>query len=254
MQTLTLQLLRKLFREEEGTALTEFVITLPLFVIIFVFMTALHSYSTTLNRVRYRAATNMWQEAMKVQQDGTSATSPHGLFVTGANAANGIVGGSGSEAGDTQAQVLIGGMAASSGPEMVAGATMAGVGASNPVDETSLTFAESMAEDGLTPVPPANNDPVNVVFAFAIPRSAGITRHAGFIGTRYGMVEGTDSETAQALSWGSFNMRAQYDVLVSPVSYPSDDEGYVVGASRLLADQDPCLETVLEISWTWSDC
>ena len=76
------------------------------------------------------------------------------------------------------------------------------------------------------------------------------------IGTRYGAVEGEASGTVVAGLWGGSEFfSAQYDVLVSPISYPGDpfNEYFVVGTSRLLADQDPCLETVLEIG-SMSDC
>lgn len=247
-------LFRRWDRAEDGTAMTEFVITLPIFVLIFAFMASLHDYQVTLNRVRYRAATNMWEEAMKVQSDGAaSPTSPHGLPPSASGDAVGIIGGSTSFAGDTQQQAVMGAMAGGSGPEMVAGANAIGGGGSDPADETSLTFAESIAEDPAFGLPSPENDAVNV-FMFAVARTAPMTRHAGIIGTRYGMVEGSDSDTADAGNWGTSQMDAAYDVLVSPVSIPSDDEGFVVGASRVLADDDPCLQTVLELSTSMSDC
>jgi hypothetical protein len=231
------------------------VITLPIFVLIFAFMVNLYNYEVTLNRVRYRAATNMWEEAMQVQRDGTSPTSPHGLPPQAASDANSIVSGSSSYAGDAEQTTFIGAMATGrTGDEMVAGAGFMGVGGGDPANVTSLELSEGIAEDGLAdPLPTANNDPVQI-FSWSIPKTVAVTRHAGIIGTRYGMVEGTDTGTADAGNWGTATMDAQYDVLVSPVSIPADDHKFVVGASRLFADQNPCMETVLEISWSLSDC
>lgn len=243
--------------DERGTALTEFVILLPIFILTFVFIMALHKQITELNRVRYRAATAMWGEAMQVQRDGAfPVPTPHGLPIMAAPDALGIVNGSPSFAGDPAQMIVIGGLVTGrTGREMQAGGLVVGSPGSDPATETSLTFAESIAVDGqFASMPFPNNTPV-YVFSFALIRMIPInTRHAGIIGTRYGAVEGQSSGTVSANQWGSYSFAAQYDVLVSPVSIPSGDEMYVVGASRLLADQDPCLETVLELSTSLSDC
>jgi len=250
------QILGRLARDEKGTALTEFVITLPIFVLTFVFIVSFHKHTTELNRIRYRAATNMWGEAMQIQRDGAfPPTSPHGLPIMAAPAALGIIGGSPSFAGDTAQMGIVGGMATGrSGREMQAGSLVTGAMGSDPATQTSLTFAKGIAEDGqFSPLPAASNSPV-AIFNFAIIRTVTNTRHAGIIGTRYGAVEGQSSGLVDANGWGSYTFEAQYDVLVSPVSIPSGDEMWVVGASRLLADDDPCLQTVLELSTSRSDC
>jgi hypothetical protein len=151
--------------------------------------------------------------------------------------------------------MLLGAMGSSeSGRQMETGATMVGGSGSNPVDETSVDYAEDIAKDGLTPLPLAQNGAVHV-FDYAIAFTVGVTRHAGIIGTRYGMVEGTDTATADAGRWGSTVMSAQYDVMVSPVSMPADREPNVGAATRLLADQNECMGSVLSIhGMSLSDC
>ena len=46
-------LIRRLHHGQDGTALTEFVITLPIFVLTFSFMWALYMKTHELNRIRY---------------------------------------------------------------------------------------------------------------------------------------------------------------------------------------------------------
>lgn len=244
-------------RGEDGSAMTEFVITLPVFIMIFSFAFGLYTKTRDLNRVRYIAATEMWENAMQVHRDGTTLNFDHMQPGIAATNAQSIISGSGSYSGDTQQQLIITGLASqNTGREMGAGSGIVGGTTADPNNETSLDFAESIGEDGLIPPMPPNNTAV-FVFVGAIARSIGVTRHAGIIGTRYGAVEGEHTQTVTVASWGpSINFKAQYDVLVSPISYPGGfaDEYFVVGTSRLLADQDPCLETVLEISTSMSDC
>lgn len=249
-------LLRKM-HGESGTALTEFVITLPVFLSIFSFALAFYTKTHELNRIRFRAATQMWENAMQVQRDGTSMNIDFQQPIISANNANQIVTGSPSFAGDMNQQLIILGLATmSSGREMVAGSVQVLGPTTDPNSKTDKKFAETMGEDGLLPPGPPNNNAVYVFFPAAL-RSVGRTRHAGIIGTRYGAVEGREEGTVTVGGWGpSQSFTATYDVLVSPISYPGAtmDEYHVVGTSRLLADQDPCLKTVLEISTSMSDC
>lgn len=250
------RLWRAFDRSEEGTAMTEFVITLPIFVMIFSFMAAMQDYHIQLNRIRMRAATSMWEAAMEVQNDGTgSLFGNHSVPPLAAGDATAIINGTSSYAGDVQQTGIVTGMGSSrTGNEMRAGAGMVGVNVSDPANVTSRTFARGIAEDGLQPLQSASG-PVSL-FNFAVMRTAGPnTRHAGIIGTRYGMVEGTNSATIDTKVWGySRTFAAQYDVLVSPVSVPSNEEMFVVGASRLLAEEDPCLNSLLSISYSLHDC
>lgn len=251
-------LLRRLNRDQDGTALTEFIITLPIFVLIFSFMFGLYSKTHELNRIRYRAATAMWTACMDVARAGTSVPMTHSTPLIASFDAMGIVSGSPSFAGDWMQNVLhLSPLPADSGREMMVGANMAGsFGASNPNNETTLDFSEAITEDGLLPPSPAGG--FVAVFNLAILRSIPPrTRHAGIIGTRYGAVEGEASGTVKAGMWGGTEFfEAQYDVLVSPISYPGGvvDEYFIVGTSRLFAEDDDCMSTVLEISTSLSDC
>lgn len=250
------RLWRAFDRNEEGTAMTEFVITLPIFIMTFSFMAAMQDYQIQLNRIRMRAATSMWDAAMQVQNDGTgSLFGSHSIPPQASSDALGIIGGSASEGGDTQENAIMGAMGSGrTGLEMQAAGTFVGANINDPADQTSLTFASRIANDGFEPIQ-SGSGPL-AIFNVAVARTAGPnTRHAGIIGTRYGMVEGSDSATIDTKVWNySRTFNAQYDVLVSPVSVPRNDEVFVVGASRLLAEEDPCLNSVLAISYSLSDC
>lgn len=251
------RLIRRLLRNESGTALTEFIITLPVFIAVFSFSLAFYTKTHEVNRIRMRAATEMWDNAMDVHRQGTGYNFDHMQPLIAAGNALSIINGSRSFAGDIN-QTL---MAASlftmdSGNEMVVGSMQLLGPTTNPNSKTNKKFATLIGEDGMLPPGLPSNNAV-MVFVPAMVRSIGVTRHAGIIGTRYGMVQGQNSGTVTVANWGpAENFTATYDVLVSPISYPGGftDEFFVVGTSRLLADQDPCLKTVLEISTSMSDC
>lgn len=245
------RILAALHHDSRGTALTEFVITLPIFIMVFVAISHLWKLEQMSTRTRMRAATTMWDQAMSVANGGMLPEFSRGLpQIAAVDAMSEITSYPSFGAGaDAAALMKNAGLAASGSKdesEMVSSFVSGAPGSHPPYGSD---FARNMTKDDFGPHPL----PLRYEWYFLPFLPAGIlsfnpaTRHALAIGTRYGLAGGHDSDSV-TLSGKSFSFEAHYDVLVAPVSATREHEWIVVGFSRLAAEQSSCLSSVLEIT------
>lgn len=237
-------------RDERGVAMTEFVIMLPVFVTLFVGIVNLSKLEVASARVKYIAATTMWDNAMAIDDDERPVVvdTDHGLpFIAAPQAMNQISGNS-SPQGDPAAQWKNAELMTWGSQGEAEGAGVIANGSSNSW-ELGSDFSEDMTDDSMLNMLSATGSSALMVFNVSVPYSVGNTRHAGAIGTRYGLVTGENSKSITA-GYFNANFNANYDVLVSPVSVPGSafHELVTVGFSRLAAEDSPCLKSVLKIS------
>lgn len=242
--------LLKVLRNEKGAVMTEFVICLPVFIIIFIGINNLFRIEQDGTRVKMRASTNMWDDAMGVMNGGGAWT--HRLnFAASPLQMAGIASNPSNIGGDLRQTSIAGGLASGSSEEADAAGSV--VGGAPAVPDTTFDFAGGMLDTQMSMLP-IPSGPL-IVWVGAAFFTLGQTRQAGIINERYGMVKRTHS-IPNTIGGISYTMQAGYDTLVSPAFDGSDDgiggrtaaEYRVIGASRLTAEESDCLSSVLELS------
>lgn len=239
------------FRAEDGAVMAEFVILLPVFVIIFVGIVNLTKLEVGGNRVKYVAATQMWDNAMAIHDNDLPSMPPteHALPQLAALDALSAISNHPSDQGDMIANLQNGGLMVG-GSRLEAEFSGIWTGGGSTAYDVGSDFAEDMIKDTtINPLPPSGKAAF-MAFNVAVPYSLVGTRQASAIGSRYGLVVGESSRSVTAGTYGTVSMGATYDVLVSPTSVGGSfiNELIIVGFSRLAAEQSPCLKSVLEIS------
>lgn len=236
--------LNKLRRDETGAVMTEFVIALPIFIIIFVGMANLYKIESDSVRTKLRASVNMWDAAIAVHGTSDFFAGKHGIPAWAAADASGII--SNVTNNGASARLLAkNGQLAGNGTEGEASSIAAG--GAGTVPSSNFDFAGKMVSDSfIDPLPPTSKTSL-FMWNIAVLYSLGHTRHAGAIGTRYGIVEGTDTRSGTLTTGLSYSFTNGYNVLVSP-KLQRGGEFKVIGFSRLTAEESDCLESVLEIS------
>lgn len=122
----------------------------------------------------------------------------------------------------------------------------------DPWKHAKLTFAKRMTEDDRIRSLPNGSKGLGL-FNIARPFSLLGSRHAIAAGTRYGIVSGESSLSGSSSSGFSYDAKANYDVLLSPVSMRGKNPVFIkelaiIGFSRLSAEEDSCLKSVLSIT------
>lgn len=250
------RLMRNLHRDEDGTSLTEFVICLPVFIIIFMGIWDLSYMSRDSVRVKTSAAKLTWQAAMEpARVSGMSQLIPNFQttlpILAAATSLPKINSPRSSIIPDLQAtmsniQMMSKG---SEGESRAYKSWTSAPGGLDPWKHPKLTFAQRMTQDDRIRILPRGSKGLGL-FNVAVPFSAFGTRHAIAAGTRYGMVQGKSSISGSVSGGYSYNLGAAYDVLLSPVSRSGDIINTMVihGFSRLSAEEDKCLKSVLSIT------
>lgn len=253
------RLLHRLRYDERGSAMTEFTICLPAFLILFVGITELGQLEEAGLQVQLRANKEMWGNAIPVQktmmdivhQSPQLAALQGGAQVLGNTSeypvADFALGGSylglgfnGTE-GEAEVSTLVGGVAAV-GPGAIFG--------SEPEPDF---FAEDVFNDRfMNPLPFAGGALTLWNAVQAVPPTPFIVpRQAIAAGNRYGQEEGAHSMTHNTI-WGSHNLSADYRVQVAP--RPVQALGFTdfipIGYSRLGAEEYDCFKEVLGINWS----
>lgn len=240
-------------RDERGTAMTEFIITLPVFIIIWVGMLNLYQVERQSVRVKIEAGKQMWQNAMDVADGGLMAPFDSGVPMMAAANAMGDISSYPSEQGDWMAQIKNVRM-------MTNGSVGESEGAMMPLDLTGEDPSGSVPGENLSAYPQDMIDdsrwntissapgPLAAYF-MVIPLSFLGPNQTPAAGMRYGMSTGFKENTFE-VAGQSRTYKAAYDVLNTPVDKPSfmEDMFVVPGFSRLMAEEDPCLSNVLELS------
>lgn len=242
-------------RNQDGTALTELVIMLPVFILIWVGILNLFKLENGGMRAKITASSQTWNKAMTVARGGHVPHRTEGTpLFAGVDAINNI-NDLPSENGDTFAtlknlQLAYGGTRG----EAQNAATMARIVGQTPGRVPGQRFenrySRDMLDDSRSNFISSAPGPLFVYFPVILQsmRSMGFN-HTPATGNRYGSVYGQHTESVD-INGVTRNMSATYDVLNSPVPKPRtlDDLTYVPGFSRLMAAKDPCLKNVLEIS------
>ena len=247
---------RALARDERGTSLTEFIIVLPVFVILFIGIAHLSRLEREAFRVKARAAKTMWVEAMAAQEGGNFEVNPSHMMpqVSGAEAIDEISSYP-SENGDMFGTIKNAGLLSQGSPGEAARANMmldvaSGQSPPSPVPGRNLSgrFAQHLLDERRSRTLGGASGPLGIyrpsqMFS-RIPMMPNPTFSSGI---RYGMVGGLE-EHSFTINGIDYEMRAHYDVLISPV--PREGmlgENLVIGASRLSAQRDRCLRNVLAL-------
>ena len=240
----------KFSRAEDASTMTEFVILLPVFIITFVGIVNLTKLEVGGARVKYVAATQMWDQAMAIHDNSLPSIPPMDRGVPQLAALNSLnaISNHPSDQGDLPAQAKNAGLGLG-GSQREGGIGLLATGPATPYQKGN-DFAKDMIDD--TTINPLSFSSKAAFMAFnvAVPYSLLNTRHAGALGTRYGMVVGESTRSVTAGNYGTVSMGATYDVLVSPTSIEGTflNELIIVGFSRLAAEDSPCLKSVLKIS------
>ena len=247
---------RAFHRDEDGTSLTEFVICLPVFVIIFL---GIHDLSYLVRdgvRVKTTAAKLTWEAAMQPQRaSGISQFMPNINTSMPQLAAVDALG----KINSPRSSMLGDGMALVSTTQLLAQGSKGesktykswaqAPGSLDPWRHPRLTFAQRMTvDDRMRNLP--RGGPGLELFNVAIPFSLMGTRQAIAAGARYGMAQGKSSLSGSVSGGFSYNFGAAYDVLLSPVSVQGQIPGelFIIGFSRLTAEEDRCLRSILSIT------
>lgn len=243
-------------RDEDGTSLTEFVICLPVFLIIFAGLWDLSYMSRDGVRVKTQAAKATWEAAMAPQRKtGMSQLMPDFQtmmpMIAGATSIPKINSPKSSILPDVQALMSNVNMMSkgSEGESRTYKSWVSAPGSLDPWKHPRLTFAQRMTKDDSMRKLPNGNKGLEL-FNVAVPFSMFGTRHAVAAGTRYGMVQGKSSLSGSVSGGYNYNFGAAYDVLLSPVSRSGDVVNQIVihGFSRLTAEEDRCLKSILSIT------
>jgi hypothetical protein len=246
------RVLRRL-RDEDATAMTEFVICLPVFLILFVGIADLGKMLSVGTEVKVRANTEMWNDALPVSKDLIDPVHMSPTLAAGDAALDFT-----NKIGPYPISEAV--LAASYGGLVADGSRLesaiihksGSIAAIDPtilfrVRPTSVNFAEDQIADAWPNPVPAGPGALAAwtPFTWWPPLQPLVPRQAIAAGARYGQEEGTHDDNVQTV-WGNQHLEAWYDVQVAP--RPVDTEFIPVAFSRLGAEEYGCVSSVLGIN------
>ncbi|QDG51799.1 hypothetical protein FIV42_13910 [Persicimonas caeni] len=240
-------------RDERGTAMTEFIITLPVFIIIWVGMLNLYQVERQSVRVKIEAGKQMWVNAMDVADGGLMAPFDSGVPLMAAANAMGDINSYPSENGDWMAQIknlrMMGDGSVGESKGAMLPLDLTGEDPSGNVPGENLSaYPQDMLDDSRWNMLTSASGALSV-YALDIPLSFIGPNQTPAAGMRYGMSVGYQENTFE-VAGRSRTYKAAYDVLNTPVDKPGFIEDLIVvpGFSRLMAEDDPCLSNVLSLN------
>lgn len=246
-------------QDQEGTSMTEFVMCLPVFIIIFIGIQDLAMMNVAGVRVKVKAAKSMWEQTVPPhKKEGITQLIPNFKrsmpVVAGFTAAGKVFQNKYSTLGNLKAmrKNIALGTKGSKGESKSLYRMTDGPSGVDPWKHAKLTFAKRMTDDDRVRTLPNGKKGLGI-FNIARPFSLFGTRHAVAAGTRYGMVQGKANISGTVSAGFSYNAATTYDVLLSPVSMRGRKpifikEIAILGFSRLAAEEDRCLKSVLSIT------
>lgn len=247
----------RLHRDEHGTTLTEFVATLPIFILIFGGMLHLSALEREGFRTKAKAAKATWEASMDVAQGGIVPNFKHQAPVlAGANSLSIMAN---QEAGLATLYDMRGRLGLlSSGPRgemrgsvQILGLTKPSVpSSSKQPDYTKIKnqHARRLLEERNSRSLSTSNGLSAYALASALSRIPLIENPTFSAGMRYGMVEGEYQETV-TIGGVNYDMGQRYNMMVSPV--PADGligENITTGFSRLGAEKESCFNKILGLN------
>ena len=261
--------LRRFGSDERGVAMTELIITLPVFIIIFAAVANLHKINRNGLRTKIMASKDMWTQAMDVQKGAKEE--PFELppleqsfpQLAGLDALDKVQQYP-SEHGDWPERYKDFGLItdASEGEADGAVTGLSLIGHEAPDDypgSDASDFAEAILSDQDINSLSMPSGLLNVYILATISSYWGPNQGPA-AGMRYGMVAGHHKEEFSVFQV-NYTMETSYDVLNSPVAKPRGADSAIAalfegglpmatypGFSRLMAAEDDCLGNVLELS------
>jgi len=255
MDTRSLRALGRRFHDDErGTAMTEFVAMLPVFITIFAGIVNMGVLQRDGVRVKIIAAKNMWTEAMSVANDDpltgfNDHVNPLLGHVAGMDAVSqsgtGNQGGQESSLANTwHTLVHLSGFMGTKGEAERAAQFVFASGKPSGPKYGQKNFAEDITRDNPLNVLSPKGGPL-VAYSLSAALSLPGSRHSYAAGTRYGAVFGEHSMNVSVGPY-STTYAAGYDVLVSPRGQEGGfvGETVVIGFSRLAIEDDSCLKYI----------
>jgi hypothetical protein len=235
--------LGKLHSDEDGVAMTEFVICLPVFIIIFIGMVDLYKLSNAGVAIQIQATARMWTNAIEVQKSGPLSLSPH---------MNATVAGG-------QALSKVGEREMSAVKRALYSAEYAGMLTTGHFGEsyanTILVESVFRVNMGLpTPGGKVKATVGQVVDAQGIVTKKMVNDGIGGLwpgvgaGIRYGLVNGKAEQTV-ATRLGSSTLKAGFDVNVAPYAHKGAlDHGTTMITARMQLMSRPLFQTLYGIN------
>lgn len=227
MKQLVVYLKHGFGKDERGAALTEFIITLPVVVIIFAGLVALGRLGDETGKVKIRAQLKMWEKATG---DNPGFITPRAAVTSGgefSSVVDGLVTAGGGHWGESYTRVKIPEEAPLLNPQL----TPSNAPVSDPEDVIGDSgYAEVLVNDTLSTSPPSGG--VAQWISWGV-RQSGAVPYLG-AGVRYGYVEGkVENHEVTGFAGQSITMSARYRTLAPP---DPTSENMSWGISRLLAE------------------
>lgn len=248
-----LRIANRFHRDQRGTSLTEFVICLPIFILIFVGVVNLNKLQDKSMYIKLQATNRLWTNAIPVQK---SKVNLHMLPVAGGGKATAEIA---SHIKDPLSDTI--GMASTVGLAATGhfGESYALV---KPIDMMADVFTSSMnlemrgdpvyngqelardlLDDGLIKSLPSGSGPLAAFNAFITASGA---RPAIAAGIRYGLAAG-HADADVTFAGQSYQLSTVYDVLVAP---KPTSEMVTTAVTRLAVESHKPFSGVLGIAWS----
>lgn len=247
----------QLHRDEKGTTITEFVSTLPIFILIFGGMLHLAKLERESFRIKAKAAKATWEASMDVAEGGIVPNFDHqSPVLAGANSLSILSNQDTSLATFYDMRGRLGLM--SSGPrgEMRGSVRILSLtkpnapSTSKQPNYTTIKnqHARRLLEERNSRSVTTSNGLSVYSLASTLSRIPLVENPTFSAGMRYGMVEGEHQETV-TIGGINYDMGQRYNMMVSPV--PSDGlvgENITTGFSRLGAEKESCFNKILGLN------
>ncbi|MGM0556680.1 MAG: TadE/TadG family type IV pilus assembly protein [Myxococcota bacterium] len=232
-----MQKLKGFWSDESGATMTEFIITLPVVVIIFAGLVGLGRLGHETGRVKIEAQKQMWENATAAGAGEMTPRASLGDMSEFSGIISGVATGGGGHWGESYSRVKV--------------ADMAGLADKqeptfNPDDIVGDTvYANSLVNDTMDPTPPSNA--MAGIISMAVSMS-GVIPNAG-AGIRYGTVEGrVENEEVAGFMGQTVELSARYKTVVKP---ETRTEGRAWSIAGLMAAAPHNYNKLLE--WNNSD-
>lgn len=252
-----LGVLQQLHREEQGTALTEFVIVVPIFITIFIGMLNIAAIQRDAGRVQLRAYKQVWERAIPVQRSFNGGK--HMLPPAAAATSLGLSNDGSSTLGNVQDMAKNTGLLSSGHfgeswaltklPEasgIVSYDVPKGKAARRVEDLTDSKVVKELVSDNLGK-PNFSGELASMVSGLI---TASGMRPALAAGIRYGSVQGRAEQSGTFMGhMGSYEVSAAFDVLVAPYAYTGMQHAITVAMSRFTVEGCKVFGTTLGIEF-----
>lgn len=233
-------ILNKFHRSQRGTALTEFVILLPIWITMFIGIVSLGKIGIDSTSVPLIAQQNLWTNALNATKAGPTDDLKAFFPVAGGGDAAAIAGGLNRGLGDT-AEVVVDGFLIAGGHwgeshahvvlfEQLSGIDNLTMDPDDIISQAESDYPKNVVNDGIKEISFSGGSAFSMIANFL--SGSGLVA-ATAAGIRYGMATGDHEKTIQPIRGASFNAKSHFDVLLAP--HPTKKQ-WPIGMARLLAE------------------